>query len=121
MLDQLKYCQKVSIDSLQIHLFRCLVLQYANIQTVIYKSHHLLCFPNKIKGVDLGNNNFSKFYISVFQRWGFFSILSLCQSSNTSCWFLEKQNGNTFGLQSMLKFSSFISKNISLLTGLKLE
>ena len=34
MLDQLKYCQKVSIDSLQILFFKyCLVLRYAGIQT----------------------------------------------------------------------------------------
>lgn len=73
-----------------------------------YTSHHLLCFPNK--SVDMGNNNFYKFYISVFQRQGFFIILNLCQSSNTSCWFLEKQNANTFGLYSILKLSSFIWK-----------
>lgn len=34
MLDQLKYCQKVSIDSLQILFFKyCLVLCHAGIQT----------------------------------------------------------------------------------------
>lgn len=83
-----------------------------------YTSHHLLCFPNK--SVDVGNNNFSKFYVSLFQRQGFFIILNLCQYSNTS-WFLEKQNGNTFGLYSILKLSSFINENISSLKGLNLE
>lgn len=79
----------------------------------------IICFVSQAS-VDLGNN-FSSFYKSVFQRWDFFTILSLCQPSNPSFWFLEKKKGNIFGLYSMLKLSSFISENVSLLPGLNLE